>query len=62
MTIYIIKSFLQVVFRFQYQFINLVWLSFDFFSFSLTLTIYFFVALYPYVCSYPKMSWNAFSL
>ena len=32
--VYVIRSFLQVGFRFQYQFINLVWLSIDFFSFS----------------------------
>ena len=31
---YVIRSFLQVGFRFQYQLINLVWLSIDFFSFS----------------------------
>ena len=37
---YVKRSFLQVGFRFQYQLINLDWLSFDFFSFS------FFVALY----------------
>ena len=32
--LYGIRSFLQVGLRFQYQFINLVWLSVDFFSFS----------------------------
>ena len=32
--LYVIKSFLQVGFHFQYQLINLVWLSIDFFSFS----------------------------
>ena len=32
---YDIRSFLQVGFRFQYQLINLAWLSFDFFSFTL---------------------------
>ena len=31
--LYVIRSFLQIGFRFQYQLINLVWLSFDFFSF-----------------------------
>ena len=55
MTIYVIRSFLQVGFHFQYQLINLVWLSFDFFSFSWSLTIYFFVALYSCVCSCPKV-------
>ena len=30
MTIYVIRSFLQVDFRFQHQLINLVWLSVDF--------------------------------
>ena len=30
MTIYVIRSFLQVGFRFQHQLINLVWLSVDF--------------------------------
>ena len=52
--IYVIKSFLQVGFHFQYQLINLVWLSFDFFSFSWSLTICFFVALYSCLCSCPK--------
>ena len=32
--LYVIRSFLQVGFRFQYQLINLVWLSLDFFLFS----------------------------
>ena len=47
--LHVIRSFLQVGFRFQYQPINLVWLSFDFFSFSWSLTICFFVALYSCV-------------
>ena len=33
MTLYVIKSFLQVGFRFQYQLITLVWLPIDFFWF-----------------------------
>ena len=37
--LHVIRTFLQVGFRFQYQPINLVWLSFDFFSFSWSLTI-----------------------
>ena len=41
---YVIRSFLQVGFCFQYQLSNLVWLSFDFFSFSWSLTICLFVA------------------
>ena len=45
MTIYVIGSILQVSFRFQYQFINLVWLFFDFFSFSLTLCFCYFILL-----------------
>ena len=32
--LYVINSFLQVGFHFQYRLINLVWLSIDFFSFS----------------------------
>ena len=32
--LYVIRCFFQVEFRFQYQLINLVWLSVDFFSFS----------------------------
>ena len=32
--LYVIRSFLQVGFCFQYQFINLVWLSIDFVPFS----------------------------
>ena len=51
--LYVIRSFLQVDFRFQYQLINLVWLSFDFFSFSWSLTICFFVALHYCACSCP---------
>ena len=38
-------------FRFQYQLINLVWLSFDFFLFSWSLTICLFVTLYSFLCS-----------
>ena len=34
--------FLLVHFRFQYQRINLVWLSFDFFPFSWSFTVWFF--------------------
>ena len=60
--LYVIRSFLQVGFRFQYQLINLVWLSFDFFSFSWSLTICFFVALYSCLCSCPKISRNIFYL
>ena len=60
--LHVIRSFLQVGFRFQYQLIYLVWLSFDFFSFSWSLTIYFFVALYSCVCSCPKISRNVFYL
>ena len=56
--LYIINSFLQVGFRSQYQLINLVWLSFDFFSFSWSLTICFFVPLYFCVCSCPIISRN----
>ena len=47
--LYVIRSFLQVGFRFQYQLINLVWLSLDFFLFSWSLPICFFVVLYSYV-------------
>ena len=43
--LYVIKSFLQVSFTSQYQLINLIWLFFDFFSFSWGLTVYFFVAI-----------------
>ena len=60
--LYVIRSFLQVSFRFQYQLNNIVWLPFDFFLFSLILTICFFVALYPRVCSCPKISRNVFYL
>ena len=60
--LYVISSFLQVGFRFQYQLINLLWLSFGFFSFSWSLTICFFVALYSCLCSCPKISRNIFYL
>ena len=54
--LHVIRSFLQVSFCFQYQLINLSWLSFDSFSFSWNLTICIFVAcLYSYVtCLYSK--------
>ena len=58
--LYVVKSFLQVGFRFQYQLINLVWLSFDFFSFSWSLTICSFVALYSCVSSCSKISRDVF--
>ena len=45
------KTFLQVGFHFQYQLINLLWISFDFLSFSWSFTICYFVALYSCVCS-----------
>ena len=60
--LYVIRSFLQVGFRFQYQLINLVWLSFDFFSFSSSSTIWFFVALYSFVCNCSKISRIVFYL
>ena len=53
--LYVIKPFLQVGFRFQYKLINLVWLSFHFFSFSWSLTTCFFLALNSCVCSCPKL-------
>ena len=58
--LYIIRSFLQASFRFQYQIINLVWLSFDFFSFTWNLTICFFVdfcsCTLVLLCSFPQIS------
>ena len=42
MTIYVIRYSLHVGFRLQYQLVSLIWLSFDFFSFSWSLTISFF--------------------
>ena len=62
MTIYVIRSFLQIGFCFQYQFINFVWLSFDFFSFNWSHTLCFFMALYSCVCSCPRISWNVIYL
>ena len=53
---WLFRSFLQVSFRFQYQFINLVLLSFDLSSFRWSHTICFFVPLYSCVCSCPKIS------
>ena len=52
--LYVIRPFLQVDFHFQCQLINLIWLSFDFLSFSWSLTICFFVSLYFCVCSCPN--------
>ena len=60
--LYVISSFLQVGYRFQCQLINLLWLFFNFFSFSWSLTIRFFVALYSCVCDCPKISRNIFYL
>ena len=57
---YVIRSVLQVGFRFLYELINLVWLFFDFFSFRWSLTTFFFVALYSCACSCPKISQNFF--
>ena len=62
MTIICYQVFPSGRFRFQYQLINLVWVSFDFFSFSWSLAIYFFVALYSCICSYPKILRNVFYL
>ena len=62
MTYMLIRPFLQVGFRFQYQLINLVWLSSDFFSPSWSLTICFFVALYYCMRSCPEISQNIFYL
>ena len=53
--LYVIRSFLKVGFRFQYQIINLTWLSFDVFWFSWSLTVCFFVSLYSFVCGCPKI-------
>ena len=58
----VIRSFLRVGFRFQYQLINLVWLSYNFFSFSWSLIICFFVGLYSCVFGYPKILPNVFYL
>ena len=51
--LYVIRSFLQVGFLFQYQLINLIWLSFDFFSFTWSLTICF---LYSVVQKHHEIS------
>ena len=56
--LYVIKSFFQVNFRFQYQLISLVLLSFDFFLFNWSLTICFSVTLYSCVCFCQKISRN----
>ena len=53
---YVIRSFLQVGFRFHYQLIDFVWISFYFFSFSWSPTVSFFVALYSCVCSCSQIS------
>ena len=60
--IYAIRSFFQIDFRFKYQLINLLWLSFDFFSFSWSVTICFFMALNSCVCSWAKISRNVLYL
>ena len=58
--LHVIRYFLQVGFRFNYQRINLVWLFFDFSLFSLT--ICFSVASYSCVGSCPKILPNVFYL
>ena len=60
--IYAIRSFFQIGFHFKYQLINLLWLSFDFFSFSWSVTICFFMALNSCVCSWAKISRNVLYL
>ena len=60
--LYVTRSFLQVGFCLQYQLINGVWRSLDFFSFTWSLTTCFFVALYSCVCCCPKISGNVFYL
>ena len=60
--LHVIMSFLQVGFRFQCQLIDLIWISFDFFSYNWSLAICFFVALYSWVCSCPRISRNVFYL
>ena len=57
-----IHGWFQFGFHFQYQLINLAWFSFDFFQFSWSLTICFFLALYSCACSCPKISRNVFYL
>ena len=52
--LYVIRSFLHFNIRIQYQLINLIWLSFDFFSFSWSLTICFFVAFILLCVQLPK--------
>ena len=49
--LYVIRSFLQVGFRFQSQLINLVCLSFDFFSFSWEASLSAFLWLSTLVCA-----------
>ena len=57
--LYVTNSFLQFGFRIQYQRINLAWLSFDFFSFTCSLTIW----LYTLVCAVEqKILQNIFHL
>ena len=52
---HVITSFFQVGVHFQYQLIDLVWLSFDFFSFNWSFTICFCVAcLYSCVSKLSK--------
>ena len=61
--LYVIKSFFQVDFRFQYQLFHLVWLSYDFFKFNWSLSICFFVAcLYSCVINCLNTSRNVFHL
>ena len=48
-------SFRSAFFRYQYQLINIVWLYFELFSFSWSLPICFFVALYLSVWSCSKI-------
>ena len=59
--LHVIRSFLQVGFRFKDKLINFAWLSFDVFSLSWSLTICFFVG-YSCVSSCSKIRRNAFYL
>ena len=56
--LYVIRTFFKVGFRFQYQLINLDWLSFEFFSFNWSLIISFLVDLYSWMRNCPKIEQN----
>ena len=59
--LYVIRSLHRVGFRFQYQLINLIWLSLDFFHLA-EASLSAFLCFYAVVCAVIQKSRNVFYL